>query len=159
MTTQCDVGAFDLDLMLSEAALCETNRPTQRILANACIGIEPMDAFYSARELLLALEAMHDEKEGSKHKLSLLLSNACDDFQRCLYYAVAGRGVTAMLEDLAWLTDLLKTRAQIWGDLFLNQSPIKQVDQVYIAPEPDAVLPVADPEFELGASWTVVNRP
>ena len=46
-----DIGKFDLDVTLRDAALDPNCRPTKRMLANASIGVEPFDAYYSAREL------------------------------------------------------------------------------------------------------------
>ena len=95
-----DIGGFDLDITLTDAALDEANRPTRRMLANACIGIDPFDAYYASLELFEALQAVHEECADAKAKLARILSTRCDDFQRCLYYSLAGRGVVQMLADL-----------------------------------------------------------
>ena len=105
-----DIGAFDLEITLRDAALDEANRPTRRMLANACIGVDPFDAYYASLELFEALEAVHDECVGAKAKLARILSTRCDDFQRCLYYSLAGRGVVQMLEDFEWLLQILQGR-------------------------------------------------
>lgn len=42
-----DIGKFDLDVTLRDAALDPNCRPTKRMLANASIGVEPFDAYYS----------------------------------------------------------------------------------------------------------------
>ena len=42
---------FDLDITLRDAALDADNRPTRRMIANAAIGIDVEDAYYSVREL------------------------------------------------------------------------------------------------------------
>jgi len=148
-----EVGKFDLDIALRDAALDEANRPTRRMLANACIAVESYDAYYSARELIEALEAMHEGKAGAKAKLAEVLSNACDDFQRCLYYCVAGRGVVQMLDDLAWLSDMLEARTVLSAELMRNNTPPMIQINPYVAPEPDGPVPSRDAEFVEGASW------
>lgn len=51
-----DLGQFDLDLTLRDASVDPLVTPTRRSLANASIGIEAFDAYYSARELYEALQ-------------------------------------------------------------------------------------------------------
>ena len=53
-----DIGKFDLDITLRDAALDPNCRPTKRMLANASIGVEPFDAYYSARELYETLQGV-----------------------------------------------------------------------------------------------------
>ncbi|ALH83165.1 hypothetical protein [Sphingopyxis macrogoltabida] len=53
-----DIGKFDLDVTLRDAALDPNCRPTKRMLANASIGVEPFDAYYSARELYETLQGV-----------------------------------------------------------------------------------------------------
>ena len=111
------VGQFDLDIALRDAGVDEMNRATRRSLANASIGVEAFDAYHSARELFETLEALHEGERGAKRKLTQVLSCGCDDYQRCLYYTLAGRGVLQMLDDLEWLLDLLKARCEISNSL------------------------------------------
>ena len=147
------LGKFDLDIALRDASLDELNRPTRRSLANASIGVESFDAYYAARELFETLEAVHEGKSGAKRKLSQVLSCPCDDFQRNLYYTVAGRGVIQMLDDLEWLLDLLKARCEISASLFrAGALPQVQVNP-YVSAEPDGPVPARGSDFEQGASW------
>ena len=97
------IGEFDLDAVLTELSVDLDIRVTRRMLAGACIGSNPEDAYLSARELRESLEWIHEGKNEGKVKLTTILSTACDDFQRCLYYCVAGKGVVTMLDDLVWL--------------------------------------------------------
>lgn len=124
MTTGSFVGRFDLDLGLRDASLDPANRPTRRMLAAAAIGTEVNDAYYAAVELREAIEWVHDGHPGGKLKLSMILGNACDDYQRCLYFILAGRGIVQMLEDLDWLESLLEARGRVAGKLFKRRVPI-----------------------------------
>ncbi|MAL25756.1 MAG: hypothetical protein CL820_07660 [Croceicoccus sp.] len=147
------VGQFDLDIALRDAGVDEMNRATRRSLANASIGVEAFDAYHSARELFETLEALHEGERGAKRKLTQVLSCGCDDYQRCLYYTLAGRGVLQMLDDLEWLLDLLKARCEISASLFrAGALPQVQVNP-YVSAEPDGPVPARGSDFEQGASW------
>ena len=154
-----DIGRLDLDITLRDAALDEANRPTRRMLANACIGIDPFDAYYASLELFEALQAVHEECTGAKAKLARILSTRCDDFQRCLYYSLAGRGVMQMLEDLKWLLHILRGRTKISAELLRHGGNVRAARPPYISDEPDGPIPATDPAFDLGASWFLDPEP
>ena len=62
------------------------------------------------------LRSFHEGIPAGKGKLSEILANdGADDFQRCIYFCLAGRGVVAMLDDLEWLEDLLERRGRVAG--------------------------------------------
>ena len=148
------IGKVDLDITLRDAALDPHNSPTRRMIANAAIGVEPEDAYYSTGELLECVQWVHEGQPGAKARLVRLLANQCDDFQRCLYYAVEGRGVVQMMDNLEWLKALLLARAQMGlhyaraGECFV---PLRSP---YVAEVPSGVLPATDPAFEEGPSWS-----
>ena len=147
------IPSVDLDIALRDAGVDEMNRATRRSLANASIGVEAFDAYHSARELFETLEALHEGERGAKRKLTQVLSCGCDDYQRCLYYTLAGRGVLQMLDDLEWLLDLLKARCEISASLFrAGALPQVQVNP-YVSAEPDGPVPARGSDFEQGASW------
>ncbi|MBV7256130.1 hypothetical protein KCG44_04960 [Pacificimonas sp. WHA3] len=148
-----DIGAFDLDITLTDAALDEANRPTRRMLANACIGIDPFDAYYASLELFETLEADHEECAGAKAKLARILLTRCDDFQWCLYYSLAARGVVQMLADLEWLLHILSGRVKMSAELLRHGGKVETARPPYIGDEPDGPIAAASPDFELGASW------
>ena len=129
---------FDLDLTLRDAALDDALRPSQRMLANATLGMDVLDAYYSVRELREAATWVHEGLPAGKHKLAAILGNdGADDYQRCLYYALAGRGVVVMLDDLQWLEDLLEARARVAADLHRIRVRMAPLDSPYVADEPD----------------------
>ena len=144
---------FDLDLALSDEAVDPRNRPTRRMLANAAIGMDPEDAYYAARELREAVEWVHEGEQGGKRKLAMILSNSCDDYQRCLFYAVAGRGVVLMMEDLLWLEQLLEARGRIAGIIHKAKIVRKPLAAPYVAAEPDGPVGKVPDDFKQGPSW------
>lgn len=147
------LARFDLDIALRDASLDEYNRPTRRMLAAAAIGTEVEDAYFAAVELREAVEWVHEGMRGGKQKLAMILGNECDDYQRCLYYILAGRGVVQMLDDLMWLEDLLEARGRIAGKL--SKRRILAMPQVapYVASEADGPLVKVSGDFRQGPSW------
>lgn len=145
---------FDLNLSLEEAALAPEHTPTQRMLANACIGMDTLDAFYAVAELRQAAVWVHEGIPQGKRKLTAILGNdAADDFQRCLYYALAGRGVVEMLDELGWLEAMLERRAKVAGRLHARGIRLRPLASPYVSAEADGPVGVYDPEFAQGASW------
>lgn len=144
---------FDTDIMLRDAALDPHNRPTRRMIANAAMGVEVDDAYYALRELREGISWIHEGDARGKPKLVSMLANRCDDYQRCLYYALAGRGIVQMLDDLEWLEEILETRARIVGKVRRAKGRCMPLTAPYVSAEPDGVLPAAEAEFAQGPSW------
>ena len=145
---------FDLDITLRDAALDAENRPTRRMIANAAIGVHVEDAYYSVREVREAVAWIHEGVPAGKLKLASILANAgADDFQRCIYFCLAGRGVVEMLDDLEWLEDLLERRGRVAGELARLKASRMPLANPYVADEPDGPLVTLDGDFTQGASW------
>ncbi|WP_255326413.1 hypothetical protein [Sphingobium sp. EM0848] len=140
--------------MLRDAALDPEIRPTRRMIANACIGMSANDAYYSVRELREAAQWVHEGEPAGKAKLMSVLSNDnCDDFQRCIYFSLAGRGIVEMLDDLEWLEDLLERRGRIASEQLRMNIPTLPMAQAYVADEPDGPMIAMDRDFTQGSSW------
>ena len=124
--------------------------------AKACAkhGVTPnVSAYYSARELYETLQGVFQGLPNAKSRLTQILSCHCDDYQRCLYYALAGRGVVQMLDDLEWLFGLLGPRCQMSGHLLRSgQHPAPMVNP-YVSSEPDGPVPARNADFTEGPSW------
>jgi len=145
---------FDLDITLRDAALDPDNRPTRRMIANAAIGMDALDAYYAVREIREAAQWIHEGLAQGKRKLASLLSNPqADDFQRTIYFCLAGRGVVEMLDDLAWLEDLLERRGRIAGQIYREKRTILPLTNPYVATEPDGPLVESRADFIQGGSW------
>lgn len=144
---------FDTDIVLRDAALDPHSHPTRRMIANAAIGVEVDDAYYSLRELREAVSWVHEGDPRGKPKLTRLLSNECDDYQRCLYYALAGRGVVQMLDDIIWLEDILEARARTDSAVRRAKGRCMPLVSPYVASQADGVLPSPDSGFRQGPFW------
>ena len=147
------VERFDLDITLRDAALDTENRPARRAIANLSIGMEVEDAYYSTRELREAVQWVHEGVSGGKKKLTTILGTRCDDYQRALYYALAGRGVVEMLDDLIWLEELLVDRGRVAAAVRRAPATAMPLVDPYVAKEPDGPVGAYDAEFEEGPSW------
>jgi hypothetical protein len=145
---------FDLDVTLRDASFDEQLTPTQRMIAGASIGKPVEDAYYSVRELREAAVWVHEGDPDGKPRLASILSNdGTDDYQRCIYYCLAGRGVVAMLDDLMWLEDLLEARGIVAGKLM--RAKVRQMPAMdpYVSAEPDGPVGVVSDDFRQGPSW------
>jgi hypothetical protein len=150
---------FDLDIALRDAS-CDLNvLPARRAIAALCIGVGVDDAYFSVRELREAVSLVHENAAGGRAKLASILSTSCDDFQRAVYYCLAGRGVVEMAEAMDWLLGMLKARGRTAA--WLSRSRVRRKDLVspYVAEGPDGPLVSPNPDFELGQSWFVERGP
>lgn len=145
---------FDLDIAMRDAALDPEVRPSRRMIANAAIGMHVEDAYYSARELREAVDWVHEGVPGGKAKLASILANTQgDDYQRCLYFCLAGRGVVGMLDDLMWLEDLLERRGLVAGENHRLKVRAMPLVSPYVADAPDGPLVEMSADFAQGPSW------
>ncbi|MGV2528150.1 UNVERIFIED_CONTAM: hypothetical protein FOS11_36170, partial [Bacillus thuringiensis] len=127
---------------------------TRRMIANASIGMHVEDAYYSVRELREAVAWVHEGIPAGKQKLSGILANdGADDFQRCIYFCLAGRGVVAMLDDLMWLEELLEARGGVAGSSHRRKIRARPLVSPYVADEPDGPVVASTENFRQGRSW------
>ncbi|WP_323810898.1 hypothetical protein [Sphingobium baderi] len=148
------LAQFDLDVTLRDAALDGRNAPTRRMIANAAIGMHVEDAYHCVLELREAVSWVHEGERGGKRKLASILSNpAGDDFQRCIYFCLAGRGIVNMMDDLMWLEIILEARGRVAGEMHRRKVHTQPLPSPYIADEPDGPIVSESEDFEQGRSW------
>lgn len=104
---------FDVDLELKEVRDNEGEAWTIRALAGHSVGMPLDDGYLAAAELCDALEWMVAGRDEGKVRLAAILGNRCDDYQRLLYYTVAGRGPFGIIADLPRLVVMMKTRMEV----------------------------------------------
>lgn len=153
MNTDFEIGSFDLDIQLRDEALDERNAPTRRMIANASIGVDPSDSYYSTRELREVVQEVHQGTIGGKKRLSTILSTECDDYQRCPYFCLAGRGIVKIMDDLEWLEAVLRARAEVGGRTRRDSGHTIPLVNPYVSPRPDGPLVSLTAEFVEGPSW------
>ena len=130
------------------------------MIAAASIGKEVNDAYYSTRELREAVSWVHEGLEAGKPRLVAILGDAgSDDYQRCLFYSLAGRGVEGMLDDLEWLERLLQARGSMYRKLRQAQARPMPLIEPYVSPEPDGPVGAVAADFPQGPSWWLDPAP
>src|SRR3546814_1382009 len=109
------------------------------------------DAYYSVRELREAVTWVHEGVAGGKRKLASLLANPDgDDFQRCIYFCLAGRGVVDMIDDLLWLERLIEERGRVAGDVRRRKVGLGALVSHYVEDAPDGPIVAEAEEFPQG---------
>lgn len=146
--TQDHLEPLDLDIVLTDMSLDAAQRPERRAVAALSIGVGANDAYYSALELEDVMSAISKGVTGSQARLAAILGNRCDDYQRAIYYALAGRGAGSMLDDLRWLLEILAARGM--ADAFY---PVKTPESPYVTSRADGPVGVFPEAFALGPSW------
>ncbi|RIA46401.1 hypothetical protein DFR49_0942 [Hephaestia caeni] len=142
------VGTVDIDIVLVDASLDSVQRPERRAIAALSIGVEANDAYFAVAELRDAVDMVGKRHPGGQAKLGRILGTRCDDYQRAIYYALAGRGASHMLDDLDWLAAILEARGRVSREYAVT-TPIPP----YVAAEPDGPVGCFTPSFPLGSSW------
>ena len=133
--------AFDVDLELKEVRDNPDENWTIRALSGHSVGMPLDDGYLAACELGDALEWVVAGCDEGKARLAAILGNGCDDYQRLLYYTIAGRGPFGVIADLPRLVVMMKTRMDVG-----HQAESDNVGlQVAMPPYPDAL-----PEGPLG---------
>lgn len=153
MTMERWLDGIDVDLTLLETRDDPDEPWTRRALAGTSVGVDPMDAYEAAQELVEAVRLMVGGKPEGKAGLARILGRDGNDYQRSLWYAVAGRGALCVAADLHWLTGILATRAELWlrrrgQDL----NVVKQPDP-YVTDGPEGPVGQFQASFRLGAHW------
>ncbi|MGL5839644.1 MAG: hypothetical protein ACRCY3_14205 [Sphingorhabdus sp.] len=88
---------FDPDLHLKEVRDDPDAPWTRRALAGVSVGIPTRSGFQKCEELLNAILMICNGIGAGKIKLAEILSAKRDDYQRCLWFALAGRDPWAII--------------------------------------------------------------
>jgi len=144
----------DLDLSLAEVRDCGDEHWTFRALAGASVGVDPEDALSSAIELSGAVNGLMAGHQSAKGCLANILGGRGNDYQRCLWYILAGRDPLGTSVDLGRLVELLARRAAMARQAAVNGSGVTVAADPYVTDEADGPLGVYPADFKLGAHWT-----
>lgn len=126
---------------------------TRRAIAGVSVGVPAGDALESARELLASLNLICSGRPEGKTKLAAILGRARDDYQRALWYNLAGRGPLTIVSDLGWLVAILDRRSLISRLARKQKCAIVISPTPYPSPEAEAPLGVFARDFRLGDAW------
>lgn len=124
-----------------------------RALAGASIGIDPIGGFRAVLELSDALERIIRGESEGKRRLTQILGRRGDDYQRCLWYTVAGRDPLAVATCFNELEKLMAARASLWVDTSRRGLAPSKSDNPYWTSSPEGPQAEFDASFELGEHW------
>ncbi len=153
----CD-EPFDIDAELKEIADSDHEQNSLRVLALLSIGLPAEEAFLRCRELLEAVQWSASNLPAGKRRLAGLLGSQESDYQRALYYALAGRGAIAMLADLLRLTNILESRYLLSITAANHGVQITQPFNPYLTDQPDGPLGTFDPDYTLSDIWDGIGH-
>ena len=144
---------IDLDLGLAEIRDSVDEQWTLRALAGASVGVSPDDAYSAARELSDVVNGLMAGIDGSKAALATILGGAGNDYQRCLWYNLAGRDPLGTAVDLARLVELLDRRRQLAREGAAAMTGVTVAHEPYVTDEVDGPLGAFPADFTLGKQW------
>ena len=144
---------LDLDLGLAEIRDCFDEHWTLRALAGASVGVDPEDAFAGASELSEAVNGLMAGFAGAKPALATILGGRGNDYQRCLWYILAGRDPLGTAVDLGRLVELLERRCALAREAAVAGTGVAVAQDPYVTDEVDGPLGVFSAEFKLGRQW------
>jgi hypothetical protein len=144
---------IEIDQALIEARDNVDEIWTRRAIAGVSVGVPVADAAQAAAELLGALNLICSGRPEGKTKLAAILGRARDDYQRALWYNLAGRGPLTIVSDLGWLVALLDRRSLISRLARKQKCAVVISPTPYPSPEAEAPLGVFARDFRLGDAW------
>ena len=144
---------FDVDAELKDIADSDHEQNSLRVVALLSIGLPVEEAFLRCRELLQTVQWAAGDLPAGKRRLAALLGALDNDYQRALYYALAGRGAIAMLSTLKRLTDTLESRHLLEIAAPQQGVDLRQPDNPYLTDKPDGPFGVFEAEYELSGLW------
>ena len=144
---------IDLELGLAEIRDCADEQWTLRALAGASVGIEPDEAYSAAHELSETVNALMAGIAGAKAALATILGGRGNDYQRCLWYTLAGRDPLGTAVDLARLVELLERRRTLAREAASAMSGVSLAHAPYVTDEGDGPLGLFSADFTLGRQW------
>jgi hypothetical protein len=145
---------IEIDLGLAEVRDCPEEHWTMRALAGASVGVDAEDALSAATELSRAVNGLMAGHAGAKAALATILGGQGNDYQRCLWYNLAGRDPLGTSVDLGRLVELLSGRAALARGAAVNGSGVLVEADPYVTDEADGPLGAFSGDFTLGAQWS-----
>lgn len=144
---------IDVDATLYEVRDDDAQSWELRVLAGASIGIDPIGGFRAVLELSDAVERIVRGEEEGKRRLARILDRTGDDYQRCLWYTVAGRDPLTVASCFGELEKLMAARATMWVTTGREGLAPTKSDNPYWTKKPEGPRARFDANFELGEHW------
>ena len=145
---------IDIDGALYDVRDDDSQTWEARALAGASIGIDAIAGFRAVLELCEAMNRIVRGEDDGKRRLAEILGRGGDDYQRCLWYSVAGRDPLAVATCFSELEKLMAARASLWVDASRRGLAPSKTDNPYWTSSPEGPRAKFDAQFELGEHWT-----
>ena len=113
MTIDDFMDDIDLDSALEDLAQDCRATTVLRMMALLSIGTDPYKAWAAAAELAAAIGELDRSEAAAKQKIAAILARRGWDYQRGLFYIMAGRGLFANWTELSRLLRLLDARRKL----------------------------------------------
>lgn len=113
MTACLNLGDFDLDITLKDAASDAASPEARRDLARACIGTDAFEAFYVTYELTEVLRAEHEGVSDARTCVAKLAVEERSTLGSHLIEALSEADHSVSVENAEWLLDILKARVSV----------------------------------------------
>jgi hypothetical protein len=149
---------FDIDAELKEISDSDHEQNSLRVIALLSSGLPAEEAFLRTRELLEAVQRSASDRPAGKRQLAALLGANENDYQRAVYYALAGRGALASLCDLQRLTNVLESRYLVSIAAQNQGVELSQPFNPYLTDKPDGPLGTFDPDYTLSDIWDGIGH-
>jgi hypothetical protein len=144
---------LEIDLGLIEVRDNFDEHWTMRALAGSSVGVDPEDSLSAASELSQAVNGLMAAMPVAKTELATILGSPGNDYQRCLWYTLAGRDPLGTAVDLGRLVELLAARAQLAREAAVMGSGVVVSPDPYVSDAADGPLGAYSADFTLGTQW------
>lgn len=125
----------------------------RRALAGASVGTDPGITLAEAYMLACTIDRIVAGDPDGKRELAEILGDARNDYQRCLWYTLAGRHPFAIATDVRWLTGLLRARDAQWMAARKAGRTVTKEPSPYVTDAADGPVGVFGRDFVLGPQW------
>jgi hypothetical protein len=140
-----DAPLSEMDRPLFALSLDPKSLPLVRAMAGLCVGMGLDDGGLATQELFEAVKEFWSSKTYVGSRLSAILANECDDFQRALFFATVGRARPLVRASFELVLEALGERGRIWRKAKLADEKLQPLVSPYVvAAKPEACV------FDLG---------
>lgn len=147
------LSGIDLDQGLLDVR-DDDNQPWEiRALAGASVGIDPIVGSKTVAELSDAVADIVRGDDRGKRELAKILGRAGSDYQRCLWFMLAGRHPLDVATRFAELGKLMAARAALMFEAHSRGLTSTKHDDPYWTAIPEGPRATFDANFELGSHW------
>jgi hypothetical protein len=153
MDTNGWLAGVNIDATLIETRDDEHLPWEVRALAGASVGVEPVAGLQAVIELEIALTAVLRGDHLGKGALARILSAPGQDYQRALWFNLAGRHPLTVASGLTQLLKLMTVRTEMWlSAQRLGLEPTKEPEP-YFTQRQEGPRGIYSPAFALGNHW------